>query len=337
LKEGWSRSSLTPRLSLTASDAERLFQPLTGKQAKIQVESLSLLENGFSNSNYRVELKSEIFGRRHFVLRLLEHGTLSDLRKEEKLNQMLKATVPMPEFYLASDDNDVFSSVPYIIMEYVQGESLDQVKNLGQDETLSLAKSLGQTLAALHQMRFASQGFLDENLLVDKVVEINGQGLRRFAENILLEKGRAALLGKSLSRRFLAFLEQEADLLDDYKDLPCLCHSDFGSSNLLISGGPSPRVVAVLDFEFAFSGTPYVDLGNLLRPPFSQEKAVREAVFQGYRTGGGKLGDQDLYQKCLLTDLFAWLEFLGGAEVPEAVLSSVRSRIISTMTDWLFL
>ena len=322
---------------MTASDAERLFQPLTGKQAKIQVESLSLLENGFSNSNYRVELKSEIFGRRHFVLRLLEHGTLSDLRKEEKLNQMLKATVPMPEFYLASDDNDVFSSVPYIIMEYVQGESLDQVKNLGQDETLSLAKSLGQTLAALHQMRFASQGFLDENLLVDKVVEINGQGLRRFAENILLEKGRTALLGKSLSRRFLAFLEQEADLLDDYKDLPCLCHSDFGSSDLLISGGPSPRVVAVLDFEFAFSGTPYVDLGNLLRPPFSQEKAVREAVFQGYRTGGGKLGDQDLYQKCLLTDLFAWLEFLGRAEVPEAVLSSVRSRIISTMTDWLFL
>lgn len=337
MKEGWSRSSLKPRLSLNTTEAAKLFQPLKGDCGKIQVENLSLLEGGFSNSNYRVELKDEIFGRRLFVLRLLEHGTLSDLHKEEKLNQMLRATVPMPEFYLATDDNDVFSSVPYIIMEYVQGESLEQLKDLGKDEALSLAKNLGETLAALHKIRFASQGFLDENLLVSKVVEINGQGLRRFAESTLLEKGRAAILGKSLTRRFLAFLEQEADLLDDYKELACLCHSDFGSSNLLIAGKPAPQVVAVLDFEFAFSGTPYVDLGNLLRPPFSQEKAVREAVFQGYRNAGGKLGDRDIYQKCLLTDLFAWLEFLSREEVPEPVLASVRNRISATMADWLFL
>jgi hypothetical protein len=92
----------------------------------------------------------------------------------------------------------------------------------------------------------------------------------------------------------------------------------------------------VLDFEFAFAGTPYVDFGNLLRPPFGLEPGLREALAAGYKKAGGQLPD-NWYHLSLLTDLFAWLEFLSRDEVPEPVLDSVRIVVSETITNWLWL
>jgi aminoglycoside/choline kinase family phosphotransferase len=41
-----------------------------------------------------------------------------------------------------------------------------------------------------------------------------------------------------------------------------LVHADFNPKNILVRGA---SVAAVLDWEFAFSGTPLFDVGNMLR------------------------------------------------------------------------
>jgi len=86
----------------------------------------------------------------------------------------------------------------------------------------------------------------------------------------------------------------------------------------------------VLDWEYACAGTATGDLGNLLRPPFDTAAGFEAAVIGGYRNAGGTLPDRwkDL---ALLADLFAWLEFLGRAQLDRNVANSARHRIVYTM------
>lgn len=75
-----------------------------------------------------------------------------------------------------------------------------------------------------------------------------------------------------------------ADLADRAQDLldtvgrTCLVHSDLNPKNVLVDGGG--EVVALLDWEFAHSGHPFTDLGNVLR--FEREPGYADAALASY-------------------------------------------------------
>ena len=75
-----------------------------------------------------------------------------------------------------------------------------------------------------------------------------------------------------------------ADLADRAQDLldtvgrTCLVHSDLNPKNVLVDGGG--EVVVVLDWEFAHSGHPFTDLGNVLR--FEREPGYADAALAAY-------------------------------------------------------
>ena len=48
-------------------------------------------------------------------------------------------------------------------------------------------------------------------------------------------------------------------------------------------------VAAVLDWEFAFSGSPAIDFGNLLRPPLGERRSFVAALAAAYEAAGGRL------------------------------------------------
>jgi aminoglycoside phosphotransferase (APT) family kinase protein len=81
------------------------------------------------------------------------------------------------------------------------------------------------------------------------------------------------------------------DLLDE-AGRTCFVHSDFNTRNVLLDPG-TLEVTAVLDWEFAHSGSPYTDTGNLLR--FDRRPSFVDAVMEW---GVGDLGHArgaDLY------------------------------------------
>jgi aminoglycoside phosphotransferase (APT) family kinase protein len=48
--------------------------------------------------------------------------------------------------------------------------------------------------------------------------------------------------------------------------VPCLVHNDFGNRNILVRQENGKwGVAAILDWEFAFSGSPLLDVGHFLR------------------------------------------------------------------------
>jgi hypothetical protein len=66
----------------------------------------------------------------------------------------------------------------------------------------------------------------------------------------------------------------------------------WGRANQPIRLTISVHIAAVVDWEFAFSsGSPFIDLGNLLRPPLGDLPGFEEAVADGYRAAGRVLPD----------------------------------------------
>jgi aminoglycoside phosphotransferase (APT) family kinase protein len=86
---------------------------------------------------------------------------------------------------------------------------------------------------------------------------------------------------------------------------------DFGGSNILINiDERGAHVTAVIDWEFALSGSPMLDLGNLLRPPLGKLPGFEDSVARGYRSAGAVLPD-DWHRLTLYHGLADWASFLG--------------------------
>jgi aminoglycoside phosphotransferase (APT) family kinase protein len=69
-----------------------------------------------------------------------------------------------------------------------------------------------------------------------------------------------------------------------------LVHSDYNPKNLLaVPSGGRWSISAVLDWEFAFSGSPLTDVGNMLRFRDAHPPGFDGAFVRGYREAGGVL------------------------------------------------
>lgn len=85
--------------------------------------------------------------------------------------------------------------------------------------------------------------------------------------------------------------------------------------------------------EFAFSGSPMMDPGNLLRPPLGELPGLKTAVAAGYRGAGGVLPD-DWRRLTLYNGLADWASFLARPRITHALIDDARRMISRTLEDW---
>jgi aminoglycoside phosphotransferase (APT) family kinase protein len=89
-----------------------------------------------------------------------------------------------------------------------------------------------------------------------------------------------------------------------------LVHCDYNPKNLLAVRQDGRRTVtAVLDWEFAFSGSPLTDIGNMLRPRPAAQAGLAAGFIAGYREAGGRL-PADWREISEALDLYALADFL---------------------------
>jgi aminoglycoside phosphotransferase (APT) family kinase protein len=89
-----------------------------------------------------------------------------------------------------------------------------------------------------------------------------------------------------------------------------LVHADYNPKNLVAVGQDGRwSVTAVLDWEFAFSGSPLTDIGNMLRPRPGIPPGYAAGFMAGYRESGGELpaGWREISEAL---DLYALADFL---------------------------
>lgn len=287
-------------------------------------------QGGLANTNIRLQLSGT---QTPLLLRVFTRDP-SQAEKECRLYQRINGQVPSPKIYYYSPTNPV-SGHPYSILQLVDGDRLETlVEGLDPSWSVEVGRSVGASLAGIHSIKFEQEGFLDELLNVKTPIYSGGHGLMEFAESCLVQDIVYERLGTDLRTELWRFIERESAIFDAWKNTPCLVHADFGGSNILVKRFPAGwRVTAVLDWEFALSGNPLMDFGNLLRDPLGSVEGFEEAVHEGYIGAGGTL-PADWRKMSKLADLTAWLEFLTRPEANERLVADAMSVIDTTMAGW---
>lgn len=191
---------------------------------------------------------------------------------------VLAGCAPVPEV-LETRAGDPASAAPGLLLtEYLAGERGDLLLPRLDERGLAAAgRALGEVVARLAGAVQARAGrFVDEQLTVapweppwdaETLVDLVGELVPRLD------------LGPADRAAVLALAEVAEEVLQQGPTAPgaVLVHGDLNAKNLLLAARPNEAgrqvdeddagvvVTGVLDWEFAHAGSPWADLGNLLR------------------------------------------------------------------------
>lgn len=308
MRDRWQRAQ--PEIVPTADEAARLIRPAI---ADAEVLDCIGLAGGLANSNIRVDLA----GRAPVVLRFYQRDPTAGPREAA-----IAGRVALAPRVLHVGHDDRYG--PYAVIEWIAGRRLETLAVAAQ---AAMATGLGRALAGIHAHQFSRTGFFGPDLAIAIPVSVGGDGLTGYLKHCLLDGRGGRRLGPELTAGLLTFAETHAGLLDRWHGPPVLSHSDFNGSNILVADG---RVSAVLDWEFAFAGSPFLDFGNILRPPFGDQPGVEAALSAGYRQAGGRL-PENWRALSRLVDLMAWADFLNRPLASDMLIADARSVIAQTM------
>ena len=192
--------------------------------------------------------------------------------------RLVRGIVPVPEVLEVRRPKEDLPAL--LVTEFLPGERGDLLlPTLDDDRRAVLGANLGRLLDRLAHIPTLRGGeFVDADLRIEPFPGL-ADGLPGWFDThwgSLTSWDDASLGGLS------AVADRAQDLLDTV-DRTCLVHSDFNPKNILVDP-ESLEVTGLLDWEFVHSGSPYADLGNLLR--FERDAAFTRAVL-------GQYGDPD--------------------------------------------
>ena len=329
MKRNWPRQQ--PLVALDAAGAQRLLRPL---YPDAEVEAVTPLAGGLINTNLRVTLA----GRPKPLLLRLYQREAGLARKEAAIADALAGRLPVARFLLVADDNPVTGHA-YAVTDCIEGTPFDRVAadlaaNLADGALIGLGRDIGAALGRIHRVKFDRYGFFADGLTVTRAIDLDRRGVLAFLRSCVREGPGTLRLEPELAEAAVGLMRRHGALIDSWLPQPCLVHGDFNPQNLLVAHedaggrgiGGHWRLATVLDWEFAFSGTPAFDLGNLIRPPLGRHDGFVEAVAAGYRSSGESLPD-DWRRIARLIDLTAWAEMLSRPEAAAAVIEDARAMI----------
>jgi aminoglycoside phosphotransferase (APT) family kinase protein len=271
------------------------------------------LSGGYSGETFLVGAAGE-----EAVLRLY----LRDPDRAEidaALLALVRGIVPVPRVL---DQRKADTSGPaHLLLERLPGVRLDELLPVADAETRRAAGvSVGRVLARLAGIPYLRAGmFAGADLDVRPFPD---GGLREWVES---HHGIGA---------FARWTPEEFDALLGVADdgqwhldrvgRVCLCHSDFNPKNVLVDAGTG-EVTGLIDWEFAHAGSPYADLGNLLR--LETDEIFGIAVVRTFVEYAPPVED-DFVDAARAADLFAIVDLVArrtGFELVERVHEVVRA------------
>jgi aminoglycoside phosphotransferase (APT) family kinase protein len=239
------------------------------------------------------------------------------------LMELVRGLLPVPRVLDAKPEGSP-DDPPYVLTERLPGVNLEvYLQTAGEAERRRVGEHLGQLLVRLSGMPFRVVGeFVGRELMVRPY---NFGDLQQYVDahvaDLELDEKQVANLGE-----VIALAE---DLLAGGVDRVCLVHSDFNPKNLLVDPD-TQEITGLIDWEFAHAGSPYTDLGNLLR--FCTDPAVGGAALNVVREGAPGLGDPRLQDLGRAADLWALIDLASRrtANPVAAAAHALITRIADT-------
>lgn len=235
---------------------------------------------GHSNLTFLIER-----GSAKVVLRRPPRGRIAPsthdvLREARILQAVSKTRITVPEVLATCDDRTVLGC-PFYVMSYVDGyvvgEDLPAVYADGNKPAI-MSREFIDALADLHSLDLSDP----EIAALGKPEGYLERQIRRF-RTLLDENGT----------RLLPDLDYVADWLAAHRpphSAQAFVHGDYRLGNVMFAG-PTPRLIAILDWEMATLGDPLADLGYCTAawaepgdepdPMVDLSRSTREAGFPG--------------------------------------------------------
>ncbi|WP_409296926.1 phosphotransferase family protein [Peribacillus sp. SCS-26] len=321
MKSGWERSGEI--ILIEAGRADHMLRPFLKER---HVRETLLLGGGLNHTNLKITTDSEEV----FVLRLYSQNPEA-CAIERKIAELLKGKIPAADV-LYTDDTCEKADAPFLLMNFVSGVQLSEII-LRKDSSLvkKAARDAGRHLARIHSLKFDGPGFFDGDLHIRETLSTGSREFIAFISESLNEGYGGKHLGLHLTDKVIRFCERHAVLLDELTVQNCLVHSDFNPLNILIED--QGHLAAILDWEYAFSGTPLFDIGNMLRYECLGDTILLQPFITGYTEYGGRLPERWL-QMAKLLDLIALCGLLDKEACGEVRSADIRRLIQNTMDDW---
>jgi aminoglycoside phosphotransferase (APT) family kinase protein len=321
-KSGWKTAAPPPPLS--AATVEAL---LAGWRGSRRVADVRPLEGGLRNRNYRVQFTDS---RNAFVLRFFDRDPTA-CAKEAAVLALVHGEVPVPDvLHIEANGRDEFP--PFLVATFIEGVSLRELKRRGDSRAIGeAAYDVGRVLARIGRRKFDRSGLLTPTLAIDSGVfeGMTASGLvEYFAQSPVFQQRVDA----PLRERLKEWTRASEELFSEPPGAT-LVHGDYNAANILVRETNRGWIVAaILDWEFAFAGTVWCDVGNMLRYERADRPRFEPHFSRGCIDGGLSMPD-DWRERARLADLPALCDLLTRPAAPDAVVDDVRSLISATVSS----
>jgi aminoglycoside phosphotransferase (APT) family kinase protein len=304
IESGWERA---PHQHLPP---QRIKDIATQAFPKEVLRTNELVTTGHANTNYKLTFQSGLKA----LLRVHVRDS-QGVAREAAITKLVSQTVPVPALIIANEEDD------WSVWEWIDGDLLEH----SPDQFAEVAAGLGQVLAAIGRHRFDAAGFLDSSFNIDfKFDEACQAYVDRMRQCLGMPIAQERL--GDLAPQTNKFINANQHLLDPYRNACQLVHADYKASNLLIRGG---KVAGVLDWEFAHSGSPLLDIAILFRHRDSMPPNTLENFQKGFEEAGGFL-DSNWRQATRYLDLVSLLDFLSRENLGPKATKDVLGLIAGT-------
>lgn len=323
LKTHWER--YRDHFTIDKSILKNLIQPYSSDE----IADFTLLSEGCANSNYKVEF---VTGQAIMLrIYLREKGSLV---REIALHKLVADQLPVPKIFY-SDDGCALIDHPYAIMEFIDGELMRGVI-LSKDESAirECAFSAGIYLNHLRHIRLEQGGFFQDGDLTVRPFNHDEEYLP-YAYSCLDHENIIDSLGKQRADTLRVFLEQNQHYLPNKSDAN-LTHADYDPANMLVKKIKNRfEVVALLDWEFAFSGSYFLDIGMFLRYSHKLPEIYESSFVKGIISEGNTL-PKHWKKSAKLMDVICLLSLLYWNPKKDRpnLSADVASLIHNTLDDW---
>lgn len=285
--------------------------------------TITPIPGGHSGETFLAESAGERSVVRIYAVRGAERGA-NAAEIDAAVLRLVRGLLPVPEVLEVRRADPSAGTPALLVTSWLPGTPLDQVlPEVDAQLAATIGRNLGEIVARLAQMPMLRDGvFLDGELRLGPMPP-GAEDLVTWVETHL--DGTPLGEWDEADRESLLALADRAQDLLDLTGRACLVHSDFNPKNILVEPSTG-EVTGVLDWEFAHAGSPFTDLGNLLR--FDRQQPLAQEVLSTYSALVVDAPD-DLLDRARAADLWALVDL--AARRDENPVASRAHDLLLTM------
>ncbi len=164
---------------------------------------------------------------------------------------------------------------PFLIMTTMHGRALRKVDGITDEDRQTIAKFVGSTLRALHDIPVEDGEYVSFDLYEDLI----GTRMSRAHR----DHETWGSLPERLRPQVRDYVRNAEELIDPDRETPVFIHGDLHGGNVFVEGEPgSLGPTGIVDFNDAYEGDRHYDLVAVHTKAFGSDKAMLRRALDAY-------------------------------------------------------